>query len=101
VGFLSAWMARILFYGTALLALALAATVGLAPWVAANIGFGPDVDPILRIFADDGVVRRTALASAAGLLVTAFVFFRPALLRARAAARARRDVPSSNTFAGA
>jgi hypothetical protein len=33
---------------------------------------------LFRLFADDATVRRTALASALGLFVTAWVFFRPA-----------------------
>src|SRR5262245_24146943 len=98
---MAGFFARTLFYGTAALAVILAAAVGLAPFLAGTIDFGPDGNRILLLFAEDGVVRRTALASAAGLIVTTLVFFRPGLLRARAASRTRRNLPSSNTFAGA
>jgi hypothetical protein len=32
---------------------------------------------MLDIFASDGTVRRSSIAGAIGLIVTAFVFFRP------------------------
>src|SRR5262245_35897931 len=32
---------------------------------------------LLRLFASDAIVRRTAIGAAAGLAATAFVFFRP------------------------
>ena len=37
--------------------------------------------PIVRLFAEDATVRQTAIASALGLVVTAFAFFRGPYLR--------------------
>jgi len=66
------WLPRLLFVTTLGLAGALAAIVLCAPWLADDHQPG-----LLSLFAKDAIVRRTALASAVGLLVTAFVFFRP------------------------
>jgi hypothetical protein len=68
------WMRRLpaaLFILTALLALALLALVGFCPLL------GDEAPRWLRLFGYDELLRRAALVSAAGLLVTAFVFFRP------------------------
>lgn len=64
---------RLLFFATLALAAALALLVPTAPLLHAA-----QPDSVLHLFAEDVVVRRTALASALGLAVTAFVFFRPA-----------------------
>jgi hypothetical protein len=65
------WLPRLLFAATLGAAGMLAALVVAAPWLA-------DSQPsVLSLFAGDVVVRRTSLASAAGLVVTAYVFFRP------------------------
>ena len=45
----------------------------LEGWVAAAPGW----DRVLHLFAQDVTLRRTSLASAAGLVVTAYVFFPP------------------------
>lgn len=66
------WLPRILFGLTVALAMALTSLVFLAPWLSQT-----DDGPLLALFARDAVVRRTSLASAFGLLVTAYVFFRP------------------------
>ena len=67
------WLPRLFFLGTLSLALALILAVVASPWVVSFY-----VPPhLLTLFANDVTVRRTALASAAGLIVTAFVFFRP------------------------
>jgi hypothetical protein len=66
------WLPRFLFMATLGLAGALAAVVIFAPCIASD--HPPE---ILTLFAKDAIVRRTALASAVGLVVTAFVFFRP------------------------
>jgi len=92
------WLARLLFHGTLAAALFLGGMVVLAPSVEA-----PTNDLWQRLvatFAEDGVVRRTALVGAAGLGITALVFFRPAVLRAKAA-RARLRKTDVNNFAGA
>ena len=66
------WLPRFLFVTTLGLAALLAAVVLLAPLL------GEEQRPgLLSVFADDALVRRTALASALGLVVTAYVFFRP------------------------
>jgi hypothetical protein len=44
-----------------------------APW----LDTGDGAPGLLALFAYDATVRRTTLASAVGLLVTACVFFRP------------------------
>jgi hypothetical protein len=94
------WLSRLLFHGTATLAFALAALVWFSPSLVPAASGSETWDRLVVTFAADGVVRRTAVASAAGLLVTTFVFFRPAVLRAKAA-RARLRKPSNGQFAGA
>src|ERR1700687_4441328 len=64
------WLPRLLFLLTLGSALALAGIVILAPWLAEENQPG-----LLALFAMDAIVRRTTLASAVGLVVTAFVFF--------------------------
>jgi len=92
------WLARLLFHGTLVVALFLGGLVLLAPSLDQQ---GADLWPrIVITFAEDSVVRRIALVGAAGLLVTAVVFFRPALVRAKAA-RARLRKSDMNNFAGA
>jgi hypothetical protein len=72
------WLPRLLFVLTAAAALALLLAVLLAPRLAEGPrGAGGELD-LVDLFARDAVVRRTAVASGLGLLVTAFVFFRPA-----------------------
>ena len=63
---------RLLFFTTLALAFLLAGAVLAVPWFREA-----GSSRLLVLFAEDTVVRRTALASALGLLVTAFVFFRP------------------------
>jgi hypothetical protein len=72
-------LARLLFLITVLMAVALTALVIVSPWLEGNME--PGWDRFLAVFARDALVRRTALASAAGLLVTAFVFFRRGRIR--------------------
>ena len=68
-------LARLLFLFTVLAAVVLAALVMVAPWLDAE-SVPSGWERFLAVFAGDTIVRRTALASAAGLVVTAFVFFR-------------------------
>jgi hypothetical protein len=63
----------LLFLLTISLALALAAAVALAPMLEKQ---SDARSRLVSLFAQDVTVRRTALASAAGLLATAYVFFR-------------------------
>ncbi|HMF17895.1 MAG TPA: hypothetical protein VKE98_11850 [Gemmataceae bacterium] len=66
---------RLLFLATVFLAALLIGLVVVAPWLDAD-SYPAGWERLLSVFAGDTLVRRTALASAAGLLVTAFVFFR-------------------------
>ena len=92
------WLGRLLFHGTLLAALFLCGLVLLAPSL--HVATDSLWQRVVLTFAEDSVVRRTALAGAGGLFVTAIVFFRPAVLRAKAArARLRKD--DVNNFAGA
>lgn len=84
--FLESLLPRLLFLGTLAAALLLAGGVLILPWIEST---GLELSPALDLFAQDSTVRRTALASAAGLSVTAFVFFRP-----RRAAKIRRPPPT-------
>lgn len=68
-------LARLLFVLTILLGALLAALVIIAPLLDVD-SIPPGWERFLSVFAGDTIVRRTALASAAGLVVTAFVFFR-------------------------
>jgi hypothetical protein len=85
------WLSRFLFLVTLTLALGLFALVVAAPWA-------EEEDPYLVLFAQDPVVRRTALVSAAGLVVTAMVFFRPKFFRSR---KFKSKFPPPGNFAGA
>lgn len=88
------FFARMLFYGTLGLAASLAVLVLVAPVLGSE-----DEHRLLAMFAQDSTVRKTALASALGLAVTAFVFFRPGLLLNGQKSRGRRPPP--NSMAGA
>jgi hypothetical protein len=74
---------RLLFRLACAAAALLVAAVLAAPWLDTARRAG-GVSPLLpgwarlvALFAHDAALRRTSLASAAGLLVTACVFFRP------------------------
>jgi hypothetical protein len=73
---------RLFFWLALLTALVLLSLLLIAPLL-------DSADPLLRLFARDPMVRRTALASALALLVTAWTFFRPA----PAAAKPERPIP--------
>ena len=68
------WLPRLLFLGTLAFAGGLGLAVLGAAWAAERWPAAA-----VRLFAEDSTVRKTALACAAGLTATAFVFFRPAL----------------------
>jgi hypothetical protein len=81
------WLPRALFTITMGLALLLGTTVLVAPSVARmNTARGSQV---VQLFAKDATLRKTALASALGLVATACVFFRTP--------RTARKVPESAT----
>lgn len=67
---------RLLFLATLAVAGLLAMTVLLAPLVDPVLIPEPWASRLLQIFASDAMVRRTAVVSAVGLMVTACVFFR-------------------------
>ncbi len=73
------WPVQVLFVLACLLASLLGLLILLAPLLEPGsegpAGWG---GAVLALFARDAVVRRISLAGAIGLVVTAFVFFRPA-----------------------
>jgi hypothetical protein len=76
---------RMLFWLMLAIAVILVGLMVLAPLV--------EVESLpLRLFARDGMLRQTALASALALTATAWIFFRPATLPA-ADPKAKRSVP--------
>jgi hypothetical protein len=90
------WLPRLLFRLTVAAATGLVALVLLAPRL------GPGSGPVLDLFARDPAVRRTALASAAGLVATASIFFRPPNGRpAVRRYRKRKSLPQPPAGAGA
>ncbi len=81
------WLPRAMFTITMGLALLLGTTVLVAPFVARwNMARGSQV---MQLFAKDATLRKTAVASACGLAVTACVFFR--------SPRTARKEPESTT----
>jgi hypothetical protein len=89
----SSWLPQLLFWLTAAAALLLIMLVLVAPWLGGE-------SRLVALFAHDATVRRTALGSAVGLLVTGCVFFRPPAL-ARSAARKQTKTPPSQNVIGA
>jgi hypothetical protein len=78
------WRRRVpgvLFVLCLLLAAGLAGLVVVAPWLHPAESPPDSSTRWLALFARDVVVRRTALAASAGLVATAFVFFRPPYVR--------------------
>jgi hypothetical protein len=73
----SDWFSRFLFTLTVVASAGLILLVILAPFL--DNGNTPPGGPsqVICLFAKDRLVRRTAIASSLGLLVTACVFFRP------------------------
>ena len=68
------WLPLMLFSGALLIAAVLLLGVLVAPLIVAYL---PLRHGLLTLFAEDTTVRRCAIAAAIGLIVTAFVFFRP------------------------
>lgn len=71
------WLPRTLWGLTLSTATTLVGLVVLSPLVAGKVLPRTGAERVLQLFARDPLVRRTALASALGLAVTASVFFRP------------------------
>jgi hypothetical protein len=91
--FRNTWLPCSLFAATLASAAALVAAVAAGPWMIERW-----THPLLELFANDTTVRRTALASALALVVTAFVFFRPA---AAAPKKSSPKQPKPGSMAGA
>jgi hypothetical protein len=73
------WLTRTLFALTLSLAASLLLLVMVAPRLAQGVkDDSPGGTALLILFGQDPVVRRTSVASAIGLVVTACVFFRTA-----------------------
>lgn len=68
------WLPRFLFVMTLALAVILGVLALVSRWLFAE----KSPAQLLTLFAHDVTVQRTAIACAIGLVVTAFVFFRPA-----------------------
>jgi hypothetical protein len=75
------WLPRLLYRLTLALAVVLVALVLICPWLDDGAADPSGRELFVAVFARDVVLRRTALASAAGLVVTACVFFKPAPAR--------------------
>lgn len=96
--FQAGWLPGLLWAGTLGVAVTLVLLVLVCPLLVGR----PNEDGPLRVlglFAHDAAVRRTALASAIGLIVTASVFFRPVVRPPTA--RRRSERPSPPGVAGA
>ena len=92
-----AWLPRVLFAITMGLALLLGTTVLVAP-LAARLSSVRDVR-VLQLFASDATLRKTALASGCGLVVTAWVFFRQPRTPRKAPETATHESPAGMTGA--
>ena len=83
------WLPRVLFRTALAMAGALVALVFLAPVLDNGIQRPRGWRQFVAVFARDLTLRRTAVASAVGLGVTALVFFRPPKSRADAITSSR------------
>jgi hypothetical protein len=93
---------RLLFWFNLSLAFALLALVLLCPLTHNGTDQANGLARLLALFAHDGTLRRTALASAAGLAVTAFLFFRTSAPNpAPAASKPERKSSRTPPIAGA
>lgn len=87
----------LLFGLNLLLAAALVALVVLAPVLQGQAANPGGWSRLFQLFGQDAAVRRTALAAAAGLVVTAWVFFRaPVSIRVTAPRTVRVHMTPSN-----
>jgi hypothetical protein len=71
------WLTRLLFRLTLGVSVLLFALVLLAPLLDNEVAGAGDWSRLAALFAHDAAVRHTSVAAALGLLVTAWVFFRP------------------------
>jgi hypothetical protein len=92
-----AWLPRVLFAITMSLALLLGTAVLAAP-LAVRLSVAREVR-LIRLFAHDATLRRISLASASGLAITAWVFFRPPRTPRKAPEKATHEAPAGMTGA--
>jgi hypothetical protein len=97
-GRLSFWIIWVFSRLILLIAALLIFVVIIAPWLH-NTSAEDTGSRLLRLFAGDRAVRRTALASAIGLIATARIFFRVPRAPRRLWPKARQ--PRSSYMAGA
>jgi hypothetical protein len=88
------WLPLMLFAGTLLVAAILVILVAVMPLLGEHFLVS---NQMLSLFAADVTVRRTSIAGAIGLIVTAWVFFRPNALARKSSSKK----PPSDTMAGA
>ena len=90
------WLPLLLFAAALLAAVVLLTLVIAMPFANAHLPFE---HPLLDLFAEDATVRRSSIAGAIGLIVTAFVLFRQngSVLSRKAASKK----PTQDTMAGA
>src|SRR5436190_19574345 len=94
-------LARCLSWLICLIAGLLVAVVLLAPLYDTAEPVPEGWDRLVALFARDSTLRRTCLASAAGLVVSACVFFRPAGVPNHPASSQAPRRPRSSGVAGA
>jgi len=87
---------RLLFRLTFLVATVLLLVVWLSPVIDTPASAPAGWSRLLALFAGDVVVRRTMVASAVGLYVTACVFFRPVEKSRSVAGKPTRLPPPAN-----
>jgi len=88
------WLPLMLFAATLLIAAILLCLVAVMPVLTE---YFPISNHVLALFAADVTVRRTSIAGAIGLIVTAWVFFRPNVLARKSSSKK----PPRDTMAGA
>jgi hypothetical protein len=86
-----AWLRRWLFRGSLALAAGLVVLLVVAPWLGGDAA-GNTLARLVALFGHDTTLRRTCLAAAVGLAVTACVFFQPVGRPARPPRRPPSDV---------
>jgi hypothetical protein len=94
------WLPRLLFRSAFTLSLLLIVLVIVSPLVDNGDAQPEGWTRLLALFAHDAAIRRTALASAFGLMVTACVFFRGPT-RPAPRNRRRTTAPPPPSVAGA
>jgi hypothetical protein len=89
------WLPMMLFAVTLLFAILFLLLIIISPML---VEYFDHTNRVLHLFSEDATVRRTCIAGAIGLLVTAFVFFRPNPIPPK---KSSPKKPPSDTMAGA